>query len=420
MNRLRQRSAHIVVFLLIVLSVGCGGGGYSPMNNPVPSLTSLTPTGGIAGGVAFILTVNGTGFISSSVVNFNGSAKTTTFVSSTQLTAMITAADISAAGSPSVTVTNPAPGGGTSNGLSFLIKALVSLVVTPANPTISAGGTQQFVATGTFSDSSTTDLTSSANWSTSDTTLASITSSGLASAAAIGRPQITATFNGVNGSTRLIAVEGTGGLVPRFAYSANPSDNTISVYTVDAVSSQLRANGYAQAGTGPSAIATDPAGRFAYVVNQSDNTLTAFAIDPAAGRLTAVNGSPYAAGTSPNFVAIDPSGSFAYVTNGVSGNVSGYAIDRANGSLTTIAGSPFPANAGPNCVAFDPRGRFAYVTNNVASNVMVYAIDVASGALSAIPGSPFAFPALRAVTVWTRHRRTRPPLKRSWRCTSPA
>src|SRR6516165_11425860 len=196
------------------------------MNTAVPSLTSLSPTGWIAGGAAFTLTVNGTGFISSSVVNFNGSPKTTTYVSSTQLTAMITAADISAAGSPSVTVTNPAPGGGTSNGLSFLIKALVSLVVTPANPTISAGGTQQFVATGTFSDSSTTDLTSSANWSTSDTTLASITSSGLATAAASGRPQITATFNGVNGSTRLIAVEGTGGLVPRFAYSANPSDNT--------------------------------------------------------------------------------------------------------------------------------------------------------------------------------------------------
>src|SRR6516225_3470257 len=199
MNRLRQRSAHIVVFLLIVLSVGCGGGGYSPMNNPVPSLTSLTPTGGIAGGVAFILTVNGTGFISSSVVNFNGSPKTTTYVSSSQLTAMITAADISAAGSPSVTVTNPAPGGGTSCGINFTIKALVSLVVTPANPSISVSGTEQFTATGTFSDNSMADLTSSSNWSSSDTTLASITTSGLATAAAIGRPQITATFHRVNG-----------------------------------------------------------------------------------------------------------------------------------------------------------------------------------------------------------------------------
>ena len=91
------------------------GGGTSnaqtfTINNPAPTVTSLSPTSATAGGAAFTLTVNGTGFVSTSVVKFNGAAKTTTFVSATQLTAAITAADIATAGTATVTVTNPAPG----------------------------------------------------------------------------------------------------------------------------------------------------------------------------------------------------------------------------------------------------------------------------------------------------------------------
>ena len=79
------------------------GGGTSnaqtfTINNPAPTATSLSPTSATAGGAAFTLTVNGTGFVSTSVVKFNGAAKTTTFVNATQLTAAITAADIATAG----------------------------------------------------------------------------------------------------------------------------------------------------------------------------------------------------------------------------------------------------------------------------------------------------------------------------------
>src|SRR5262249_54094092 len=83
-------------------------------SNPVPTVTSVSPNTASTGGVGFTLTVNGTGFVSNSVVNFSGNAKTTTFVSATQLTASILAADIATAGTKPVTVTNPAPGGGTS------------------------------------------------------------------------------------------------------------------------------------------------------------------------------------------------------------------------------------------------------------------------------------------------------------------
>jgi hypothetical protein len=101
------------------------GGGTSnaqtfTVNNPAPTETSLSPTSATAGGAAFTLTVNGTGFVSTSVVKFNGATKTTTFVSTTKLTAAITAADIATAGTATVTVTNPAPSG-VSNAVSFTI-----------------------------------------------------------------------------------------------------------------------------------------------------------------------------------------------------------------------------------------------------------------------------------------------------------
>ncbi len=106
--------------------------------NPVPTLISLAPASGTAGSAAFTLTINGTNFISTSVANWNGSARTTTFVNSGQVTAAITAADIAATGTPSVTVVNPAPGGGTSNALTFTITDF-SVVNATAAQTVTAG-----------------------------------------------------------------------------------------------------------------------------------------------------------------------------------------------------------------------------------------------------------------------------------------
>lgn len=87
--------------------------------NPIPAITNLNPVAAIAGGNSFALTINGANFVNSSVVRWNGDARTTAFVSVNQLTAMIPATDITTAGVANVTVFNPAPGGGESNGLPF-------------------------------------------------------------------------------------------------------------------------------------------------------------------------------------------------------------------------------------------------------------------------------------------------------------
>jgi len=85
-------------------------------SNPVPFVNQpLVPTTTAPGGPAFTLTVNGTGFVSASAVNWSGTILTTTFVNSSQLTAAVPATDIAVPGTATVTVSNPAPGGGTSN-----------------------------------------------------------------------------------------------------------------------------------------------------------------------------------------------------------------------------------------------------------------------------------------------------------------
>ena len=309
MDRWKQLTTHVLTFGFIVLLAGCGGGGSSSMNNPVPNLTALSPGSAVVGAPAFTLTVTGSGLISSSVVNFNGNPRTTTFVSSTQLTVMVTPTDMTGVASLSVTVTNPAPGGGVSNTLSFSILAPVSIKVSPTSSSISDGATQQFTATATFKDGSTQDLTTSVTWSSSDTTRATINSSGLATALAIGRPQLTATLGSVSGSATLIVVLSGASNVPRFAYAADIVDNTISIYTVNSTTGQLRHNGYALAGGNPTSVAVDPASRFAYVSNNSPNTISAYAVDPTRGSLTEIAGSPFTTGTGtgPNVLAVDPS-----------------------------------------------------------------------------------------------------------------
>ncbi|MGO8794863.1 MAG: FG-GAP-like repeat-containing protein [Candidatus Sulfotelmatobacter sp.] len=89
--------------------------------NPKPTVSSLSPGTATAGGSGFTLTVTGTNFISTSVVDWAGSPLATTYVSATEITAAVPAADIAKAGTYKVTVTNPAPGGGISASFNFTV-----------------------------------------------------------------------------------------------------------------------------------------------------------------------------------------------------------------------------------------------------------------------------------------------------------
>src|SRR5262249_28807992 len=116
------------------------------INNPAPTASSTIPSSATAGGAGFSLTVNGTGFVSTSLVKFNGATKATTFVSATQLTATIAAADIATAGTVNVAVTNPAPGGGTSGNVQFTINN-PNVAITSLAPTAATAGGPAFTLT---------------------------------------------------------------------------------------------------------------------------------------------------------------------------------------------------------------------------------------------------------------------------------
>jgi hypothetical protein len=138
-------------FGLVLALCGCGSAiktEATGASNPVPSIASLTPASEAAGSSAFTLSVSGSGFIAASTVNWNGAALATTYVSATQLTASVAAGDITSAGSASVTVFTPAPGGGTANTVTFAIDASNPLPsLTTLAPASAVAGSAAFTLT---------------------------------------------------------------------------------------------------------------------------------------------------------------------------------------------------------------------------------------------------------------------------------
>jgi hypothetical protein len=112
----------LVMVALFLTLPSCGGGSSTPPPpppNPVPSISSLSPTQQAAGSQSQTLTIAGSGFISGSTVTYNNVAHAATYSSASQLTISLTAADIAATGSFPVVVTNPTPGGGASSAVNF-------------------------------------------------------------------------------------------------------------------------------------------------------------------------------------------------------------------------------------------------------------------------------------------------------------
>jgi len=122
-----------------VASPAPGGGTSSGVTftiatpNPVPSLASISPNSAETGGPATTITATGSNFVASSAVMWDGSALTTTYKNSTTLTAQVPASYLIATGSGTITVTNPAPGGGTSSPVTFWVGTSAQAVNILAN-----------------------------------------------------------------------------------------------------------------------------------------------------------------------------------------------------------------------------------------------------------------------------------------------
>jgi hypothetical protein len=121
------------------------------VDNPAPVMSSISPGFATDGGAAFPLTITGTGFGATSTAYWGATALSTQYVSPTQLTAQVTAAEIASGGIVAITVQSPAPGGGTSNAMQFEVNTAGSTTTAPtfgtAAVTVSAGATATYPVT---------------------------------------------------------------------------------------------------------------------------------------------------------------------------------------------------------------------------------------------------------------------------------
>jgi YVTN family beta-propeller protein len=431
-----KRKLVILGIVNLVLLAGCGGGAshdQSPPpsgSNPVPTIATISPSTTVAGGAAFTLTVNGTNFVAASVVNFGGSAPATTFISSTQLTAGIPAASIASTGTVAVTVTNPAPGGGTSSATNFTITSGVASVPTinfifpdcaPAGEQfVDSVDNQMAVGGQNFVAGSVVRWNGSDRPTTFDESIA-LTAQILASdIAAAGTAEVTVFNPGPGGGSSSAATFTitTGAVDPqsiamdpagKFAYVLNGGcdgdGGYVSMYTINPTTGALASIGPPVSthgfGVYPGSITVEPLGKFGYVTNEGDpwgyedganGSIAMYSIDATTGALTStgtINGNCPGL-CDPSSMVVDPSGKFAYVVTGGAGipfNVTMYTIEATTGALTstgTIATGGVPVS-----VAVDPAGKFVYVatqniTPGLAGSVFMYTINATTGALASI------------------------------------
>ena len=166
---------------------------------------TVTPSGGsFAKGTTEQFTVTGT-YSDGSTRDLTSSA---TYTSSNPAVIAVSSSGLASAagaGTASVTVT--------SGGQSFTTApttvspaTLVSIAITPNSPSIASGTTQQFTATGTFSDGSTQDVSSQTVWSSSNPSVLTIDATGYATSDSTGSAQVTATLNSVSATTGNVMV----------------------------------------------------------------------------------------------------------------------------------------------------------------------------------------------------------------------
>jgi len=292
----------------------------------------------------------------------------------------------------------------------------------------------QLKATGTYSDNSTKDLTSTVTWSSGDPSKAIISAtSGLATGVAAGTSVITAAYTGATSGTmqatytltvappNLVSVVltpdaptlGINKTAPFYAigtYTDSTKKDVSSQVTAwtssDTSILQITAAGLAQAQNlqGTAQIsATIPgftitpvtvkvtATIFVYATNFDDDTVSQYSIAND-GTLTPLVMGTVATDHQPFNVSVEPTGEFVYVSNWASATVSQYKIGT-DGTLSKVGTGSVATGLQPNAVTIDPANKYAYVANLGESTISQYKIGL-DGQLSLmstpkVPAGPY-------------------------------
>lgn len=202
-------------FFIVVATLGCGsnnsGSGTSTgtstgtTTGSSPSLVAITTTPTTVN-VAIGATQQFTAMASYSDGSSSNVTSTATWSSKTTSVATVSSGGMVtgvAAGSTTVTATVNGISGSATVTVPAAAPTLSTIAVTPASPSVTVGGTQQFTATGTYSDGTTKPITSSVTWTTASSSIATISSAGVATGVAAGTTTVTASQNGVNGTASI-------------------------------------------------------------------------------------------------------------------------------------------------------------------------------------------------------------------------
>jgi uncharacterized protein YjdB len=227
---------YLLLPAVVLAAAGCGSSVNSITPPPPKTLSTIAVTPAspsIAIGATEQFTAMAT-YSDSSTANITS---TVTWSSATTGVATINSSGMAAGvatGSSTITATLNGVSGTAMLTVSASAPTLTSIAVTPATPSIAAGATQQFTATGTYSSGPTQNITSTVTWSSSSTAAATMSASGLATGVAAGSSTITATLGSISGSTTLTV---TGSTTP-------PPTGTVNITTwhVDTNRSGLNSN----------------------------------------------------------------------------------------------------------------------------------------------------------------------------------
>ncbi len=220
---LRCRSPHVLttpfrvrrdliagaIALLAACVTACGSDSTGTPDHPVPTISRVIPNQVEAGSVGFMLSVEGSGFVEGSRVQWNGASRSTSFVSASRLTATIPASDVATDGIAQVTVSSPAPGGGTSAAARLTVEpaAVASIEVSLDEATLVP---QQTLALSATARSANGDVLQgrAVTWTSSADGVAAVDGHGLVTAVAPGSVSIIAASDGVETSVAVEVVPG--------------------------------------------------------------------------------------------------------------------------------------------------------------------------------------------------------------------
>lgn len=252
------------------------------------------------------------------------------------------------------------------------INEIASITLTPLTQYFHINNTQQYTATATLTDESTTDVSSIVTWQSSNTDAATISSSGLATAVALGSSEISLSLGTYTSSALSFNVVG------ERVYIANRTLGSVSLCSLQSSTGDIIDCSDSGAGTifsNPIGIALSVDKNFLYVGNTANHTVTVCAVNQTDGTLSdcATSGSGF---VQPTHFDFNSSGTKVYIANNGNDTVSACSVDEDDGSLSdcqTTAGGVDILTA--NGIAIDNNDSFAYIPDLNSNAVYVCPIE---------------------------------------------